>query len=145
MIPRFLLDERLPPYTHVPGRTPHPISDPAGHSLGHSPDPVTSFEPAQWQTCRPYLRGIDLFNHGFYWEAHEAWEALWHATGRSGPVADFIKSLIQLAVAGVKHLEDKPEGMSSHALRAAELARAAGFDEFLGLRAADIIDLGEQI
>ncbi|TGQ49534.1 DUF309 domain-containing protein, partial [Mesorhizobium sp. M1C.F.Ca.ET.210.01.1.1] len=23
--------------------------------------------------------GIDLFNHGYYWEAHEAWEPLWHA------------------------------------------------------------------
>src|SRR5690606_31063398 len=21
--------------------------------------------------------GVDLFNHGFPWEAHEAWEALW--------------------------------------------------------------------
>jgi hypothetical protein len=60
-------------------------------------------------------------------------------------VADFVKALIQLAVAGVKHLEGKSEGMSTHALRAAELARASEFEEFLGLRAADLIQLGEQI
>jgi uncharacterized protein len=21
--------------------------------------------------------GLDVFNHGYYWEAHEAWEGLW--------------------------------------------------------------------
>ncbi|MER9222262.1 DUF309 domain-containing protein [Mesorhizobium sp. M0644] len=26
---------------------------------------------------------IDLINHGYYWEAHEAWEPLWHAAKQS--------------------------------------------------------------
>jgi predicted metal-dependent hydrolase len=129
----------------VPGKTPHPVSDPAGHSFGTRNNPVTEFDPTRWRECRPYLRGIDLFNHGYYWEAHEAWEALWHAAGRAGPVADFVKALIQLAVAGVKHLEGKPEGMRTHALRAAELARASGFDELSGLKAEEIVRIGEQV
>jgi hypothetical protein len=145
MIPRFLNDDPLPPYTHIPGRTPHPISDPAGHSFGTRNDTIAEFDPTRWRECRPYLRGLDLFNHGYYWEAHEAWESLWHAAGRTGPVAHFVKALIQLAVAGVKHLEEKPEGLRTHALRGAELARESGFEELLGLRAADVIRLGEQI
>jgi uncharacterized protein len=144
VIPRFLPYEPFPPYTHVPGQTPHPVSEPAGHSFGHQSESV-EFDPRRWRECRPYLRGIDLFNHGFYWEAHEAWESLWHAAGRAGAVADFVKALIQLAVAGVKHLEQKPDGMRTHAARAAELARASGFEKLLGLGAADVMRLGETI
>ena len=34
-------EEPLPPYTYTPGVTPHPISDPAGHSHGRSETAVT--------------------------------------------------------------------------------------------------------
>jgi hypothetical protein len=77
-----------------------------------------------------YLYAIDLFNHGFYWEAHEAWEALWHAAGRRGPTADFLKGLIKLAAAGVKTREGRAAGVRQHAQRAAELLRTA--EETLG-------------
>jgi uncharacterized protein len=44
-----------------------------------------------------YLAGIDHFNRGDYFEAHEVWEDLWHDC----PAADrlFYQSLIQAAVA----------------------------------------------
>src|SRR5581483_4448923 len=105
----------------VPGRTPHPKSDPAGHSYGVKAPPVAPLDPERWRECQPYLYGLDLFNGQFYWEAHEQFEALWHAAGRSGVVADFLKGLIQLAATGVKHLEGRPVGVTSHAARAAEL------------------------
>src|SRR5712691_4589106 len=102
MIPRYRPDCPLPPYAFVPGRSPHPVSDPKGHSFGVMPATPKSFTAAEWATSRDYLFGIDLFNHGYYWEAHEAWEVLWHSCGRSGPTADFLKGLIHLAAAGVK-------------------------------------------
>jgi hypothetical protein len=123
LIPRFVPDEPLPPYAFVPGRFPHPISDPAGHSFGRAREPAAPFDPAAWAICRPYLYGIDLFNYGYYWEAHEEWESLWHVAGRTGPVADFLKGLIKLAAAGVKAREGIPEGAKSHARRAAALFR----------------------
>jgi predicted metal-dependent hydrolase len=46
---------------------------------------------------RGYLEGIERFNRGEYFEAHEAWEAVWLETG--GPLSDFYKGLIQSAVA----------------------------------------------
>jgi predicted metal-dependent hydrolase len=46
-------------------------------------------------------RGIQLFNSGNYWEAHEAWEADW-MPDRKGPDSGFYKGLIQVA-AGCLH------------------------------------------
>src|ERR1700687_1433887 len=46
-------------------------------------------------------RGINLFNSGRYWDAHEAWEHAW-MPDRKGPDAGFYKGLIQVA-AGCLH------------------------------------------
>ena len=127
---RLCPDRPLPPYSYVPGRLPHPISDPAGHSYGlhlistgegqHGPVASVGLVSG-WQVSSDYLFGIDLFNHGFYWEAHEIWEQLWIACGRSGREADFLKGLIKLAAAGVKVREGRPIGVQRHASRAREL------------------------
>lgn len=50
---------------------------------------------------RGLRRGIDLFNGGEYWEAHEAWESDW-IDDRKGPDSGFYKGLIQIA-AGCLH------------------------------------------
>jgi len=47
------------------------------------------------------LRGVELFNSGLYWEAHEVWEQEW-MPDRKGPDAGFYKGLIQVA-AGCLH------------------------------------------
>ncbi len=54
--------------------------------------------PAQPEEYDPrYLAGIDLFNRGEYFEAHEVWEDLW----RDCPATEhrFYQALIQAAVA----------------------------------------------
>ena len=93
--------------------------------------------------------GCDLFNHGYYWEAHEAWEGLWHASGQRGVTADFLKGLIKLAAAGVKVREGRPAGVSRHAQRAIELferVRSQIEDpSYLGLDVAWLIDLAGQL
>ena len=45
--------------------------------------------------------GIELFNRGEYWEAHEVWERDW-TKDRKGPDSGFYKGLIQVA-AGCLH------------------------------------------
>jgi hypothetical protein len=126
MPPRYLPDRALPPYSYVTGLAPHPTSDPAGHSYGRHETAAAPLDEATWRTNPAYLFGLDLFNGGYYWEAHEAWEALWHASGRAGPVADFVKGLIKLAAAGVKAREGRAAGVRQHAERAAELFRVVG-------------------
>jgi len=45
--------------------------------------------------------GIELFNSGRYWDAHEVWERDW-MPDRKGPDSGFYKGLIQVA-AGCLH------------------------------------------
>jgi len=45
--------------------------------------------------------GIELFNRGRYWDAHEVWELDW-TPDRKGPDSGFYKGLIQVA-AGCLH------------------------------------------
>ena len=201
----------LPPYTHIPGVTPHPLRDPAGHSYrgDEAPEADTSggirpmavfgplspasdihaagglvagervgvrgphlsrlpphpgplphsgvhsassaksggegaetTEDRQWAnapdisppphppliwadlpTHPEFQWAVQLFNAGYYWESHEAWESLWHAAGRTGALADFLKGLIKLAAAGVKLREHNWVGVERHSRRAQELFR----------------------
>ena len=117
-------DVPFPAYAFVPGRHPHPVTDPAGHSFGHPhvvPEPLDSRCPGN---SIEFLTAIDLFNAGYYWEAHETWEGLWIAAGRKGELADFLKSLIKLAAAGVKAREGQINGVQRHARRAVELLQS---------------------
>jgi hypothetical protein len=138
--PRYLPDEPLPATAYLPGRTPHP------NQIAARPELPLPLDAPRWADSRAYLRGIDLFNQGYYWEAHEAWEGLWHAAGRRGPTADFLKGLIKLAAAGVKVREGRPDGVVSHARRAAalfrQIASAVGCEDarYLGLGLRELLD-----
>ncbi len=146
---RLVPGEPLPPYSYVPGRQPHPESDPAGHRFGHGDREPVRFEPGNWATSSDYLFGCDLFNHGYYWEAHEAWEAAWLGCGRTGTAATFLKGLIKLAAAAVKAREGRPDGTKRHALRSAELLREvrgeAGQPRYLGLEVDHLIRFADSV
>jgi hypothetical protein len=141
---RYVPDLPLPAYSFVPGHSPHPFSDPRGHSYQRPGDRPARPDAKRWADCRTYLIALDLFNHGYYWEAHETWEGLWHAAGRHGFLADFFKALIQLAVAGVKVRQGQPEGARWHVCRAADLLQHVADGEpqeltCMGLVLADLI------
>jgi predicted metal-dependent hydrolase len=148
---RLVPDEPFPPYSYVTGQFPHPLRDPQGHSFGKTPERCPKPDADRWFDCRPYLYGLDLFNYGYYWEAHETWEQVWHAAGRKGPLADFIKGLIKLAAAGVKARERRPEGVRRHARRAAELfsqvARILprGPSTYMGLSLSRLIEIASDL
>src|SRR5438874_11132912 len=55
--------------------------------------------------------GINFFNAGRYFEAHEAWEDLWRQT--AGPLRLFYQGLVQAAV-GLHHLDrGNPNGATA--------------------------------
>jgi uncharacterized protein len=141
--------EPLPPYSYVPGGPwPHPISSPQGHSFGQVTSKVARSCDNEEASSPQFLRGIALFNAGYYWEAHEVWEGLWHAYGRKGVRADVIKALIKLAAAGVKVREGHEHGVRTHASRAAELfesSRSAGASHQLGLNLDDWAERCRQV
>jgi uncharacterized protein len=141
MPPRYAPATPLPPYAYVPGHDlPHPLTDPRGHS--HATHAQSGDVPAMIALGAPlaadpavrrdalaaalaadprWLHALDLFNGGWYWEAHEAWEGFWNALGRTTPEARFVQGLIHLAAAAVKIREGKPAGVGRHTQRAREL------------------------
>jgi len=134
----------FPPYSYVPGGPwPHPTRSPQGHSFGRGSklaEPAT--DSSDW-FARRFHHGITLFNAGYYWEAHEVWEELWHACGRRGTTADLLRALIKLAAAGVKVRERQDHGVQTHARRAADLlgsAIARGDGWQLGLDLAGLME-----
>ena len=139
--PRYAPAITLPPYSYVPGHDlPHPVNNPAGHlyvvrNSAHEP-PISAAVLADLPTVlhsrrralaatladnSRWLHAIDLYNAGFYWEAHEVWESFWNALGRTTSEAQFVQGLIRLAAAAVKIREGKPAGVARHSKRAREL------------------------
>ena len=141
----------LPPYSYLPGRHPHPLRDPGGHMRDAQPPGIGTAKPTRWRDWPAYLRGVDLFNHGYYWEAHEAWEQAWHACGRCGMSGDLLRGLIHLAGAGFATRRGKPSGRGRHARLAGMLfgrvAERLPADEttHLGLAPAELAALAERI
>ena len=75
-------------------------SCPGRRRYGHgAPRPTPEFLPEErWRENTAYLRGVDFFNRGWWWEAHEAWEELWHVVeGKDERQHKLLKALIQLA------------------------------------------------
>jgi hypothetical protein len=148
---RYAAEISFPPYAFVPGTHPHPTSDLDGHSFGMPGSNPDRIDPENPQRSRDYLAAIDLFNAGFYWEAHETWEGLWVASGKTGIVADFLKGLIKLAAAGVKARAGRLVGVQRHARRAHELfqsvraAQPATQTEFCGLSLEELIRVARQL
>ena len=147
---RYAPGIEFPPYSYVPGKYPHPESDPAGHSYGVELDPIDLLPEQKLVEHSTFLYAVDLFNHGYYWEAHEQWEQLWHACGRKGATADLLKGLIKLAAAGVKYREGVLAGMLKHGTRAIELFETVGQDglmriQFDGINMMLLIEIAKQI
>lgn len=119
--PRLLPRRTFPAYAYLPGgHQPHPVREAAGHSYQHeaappAQDAVAPGDALGW--------GIDLFNHGYYWEAHEAWEPIWLAAKGNTQDRALFKGLIMLAATGVKIRERKWPAAVRHAGRAARSLR----------------------
>lgn len=102
--PRYC-DVAFPPYRFVPGRNPHPTAHPEGHSYvppGASHPRVDYVPPERWHESVDYLYGCDLYNHAYWWEAHEAWEGLWQLTDKKGCQGLFLQGLIQASACHLK-------------------------------------------
>lgn len=150
-IPRLVPENRLPPYAYTPGQSPHPTRDSDGHKFKIETETNDTFTHEGWETCVPYLFGFDLFNLGFYWEAHESWEALWHTIGRKGSKATFLKGLIKLAATGVKARQGSNSGVKLLADGAKKLFKEVDFEhqdlggDYRGLELKALIAITEQV
>ena len=139
MIPasvRYAPARAFPPYPFLPGRDPHPTNDPRGHSYGAIESKPPYRPPERWRENDEYLFGVDLYNHGYLWEAHEAWENRWHLAKGDADQASFLQGLIQCSAASLKVPMGQPNGLAKLAeigtSRLETVARNAG-GRFMGL------------
>jgi hypothetical protein len=117
--PRYAPHRPLPARAFIPGVSPS--SDrPEIHT------PRYPALPADLAADDGFRYGLDLYNHGFPWEAHEAWEAIWRDAPRDAPERLFVQALIQAAAAQVKALAGQHGGARKLAESAADLLIAAG-------------------
>lgn len=150
-IPRYVPQDPFPPYAFIGGYSPHPFKHPEGHSYGMEISLPPAPDPKRWSECIDYLRGIDLFNHGYYWEAHEVWEGLWQACGKRGTLATFLRGLIKLAAAGVKVRQRRSKGVRIHSRRAEnhfrEVQKQLGpaVKYYMGLSLDELIAFAQEI
>lgn len=98
--PRYLPQRLLPDHAFIPGRGPKP-------ALTTPLEPYLAAE--RWHDNAAYLWGADLYNYGYAWEAHEAWEGLWRSAKHDDTQATFLQGLIQCAAARVKVSMDDAE------------------------------------
>jgi predicted metal-dependent hydrolase len=83
------------------------------------PEPrARAVDPDAWGTCSLYLRGVDLFNHAYFWESHEAFEALWRGSAEGSAAAELLQGLIQIAASEIKRFSAMPDAARALAERA---------------------------
>lgn len=134
--PRYLPSRPFPGYAFIPGQTPHPHKHPEGHSYGVEEAPAEPLTAADGASHEGYLFGVDLYNHGFPWEAHESWEGPWRLAERKSPEKLFLQGLIQCSAAAVKALAGHAAGVHSLSSSALPL-----LDQVAGVRGARYMGL----
>lgn len=134
----------LPPSPYLPGLTERPDDALfAPLKAGLSPDRPA----AELAESAAFLGGLEAFGRGYYWEAHELWEAVWMCLPPASAERHLLRGLIQLANARLK----ARMGRDGAAMRIAGLADAAvreaflhGHDRLMGLSRADVAELGNR-
>lgn len=115
----------FPPYAFLPGRDPHPNRSPEGHSYTTEEEtPPPYLEAEDWRTNEGFLFGVDLYNYGYLWEAHEAWEGVWIVSKHDDSQRETLQGLIQCSAAALKLRLEEPRGFAK--LSSAGLARLDG-------------------
>ncbi len=135
--PRLSPSLDFPLYAYIPGETVHPLrAVPGRHRLAEVDDVSTAIS-----------YGIDLFDNGYFWEAHEVWETAWRAAERDTDPWIFRKALIRLAAAALKLRLGSQAGVEAHAPWCArtftDLARRHAVID--GISPADLADFATHL
>ncbi len=129
-------DRRFPRYGFLPGVDPHPRFHPEAHNPFPNEASADPLVVDQWRNNNHYLYGCDLFNHGYWWEAHEAWEAVWMGCRRDDTAARYLQALIQAANALLKARMGRPRALARLGGEVRRIFRVLGQGDYMGLSLA---------
>jgi uncharacterized protein len=121
---RYCPEQDLPTSSFLPG-----LGQPRPDERENSGGPWTA---ENWQEIQPWLFGVDLYNAGFFWEAHEAWEAVWKSWPKDSSEGLVVRGCIQAAAALLKIRLNCPGGvkkLSERSLNTWKLSQQGSPDE----------------
>jgi predicted metal-dependent hydrolase len=95
----------MPSWAYNPGTDGVPDREPLDSAKKLVPVRFDGFVPADNAAFR---YGLALHDGGFFWEAHEIWEAVWKAAPMNGRDRLALRALIQIANAGLKQRQARP-------------------------------------
>ncbi|MEA2861628.1 MAG: hypothetical protein QOC72_3667 [Methylobacteriaceae bacterium] len=95
----------MPGWAYNPGTDRIPDREPLETAKRLVPLRFNRFVPADDSAFR---YGLALHDGGFFWEAHEIWEAVWKAAPMNGRDRLALRALIQIANAGLKVRQARP-------------------------------------
>ena len=144
--PRYLPAFSFPAYRHQPGVTPHPLRHPDGYSYNAEEYAGPPLTEDNWRINEAYLYGVDLFNHGYWWEAHEAWEGLWQPVERESLCRVYLQGLIQTAAALIKWREGNERGVAKLWNKARKKLERVGGEGpvYMGLDLVNFVDAAQR-
>ncbi|UYV36721.1 DUF309 domain-containing protein [Rhodobacteraceae bacterium D3-12] len=133
--------QNRPPYAYVPGQTPR-HAEAAFDSIcetARGSDGIAALERSEaWRT------GWDWLRTGYYWEAHELFEAVWMALPQNSRERQMVQGLIQVANGQLKRKMGREKAVSKIIKRAEEHLRAcsaSGQDVLLGVPVATLEEM----
>jgi hypothetical protein len=89
--------------------------------------------PLDGATDELFRFAVDLYNHRFFWEAHEAFEGFWRIAKPRSAEAELLQGIIQIAAGNLKRVMDDAQG---DALARRGLVRLGGVPD--GLLGVDV-------
>jgi predicted metal-dependent hydrolase len=101
----------FPSFSYIPKLHIHPEKLSEKPHIPLLPELTEKFSVHSWKNCTNYLYAIDLFNYGYYWEAHEVLEKLWLSAGKKSPEGIFVQGIIQVSVAMLKWSQSNTTGL----------------------------------
>ncbi len=122
----------FPAYRFVPGASPHPFRDPAGHSYGKPGEDFTreaEIARTDWRASPHFRYSVDLYNYAYWWEAHEGWEGLWRCYEMGDAYRFALQAFIQVSAAHLQRFMQHANGaraLLKHARLHLDAARSAG-------------------
>lgn len=96
----------FPAYAHVPGSNPRHREDLFDGICASVTSDMTVADLSKTEAWRS---GLELYGHGFFWEAHEVLEAIWMQCPPNSVERYFVQAIIQIANARLKLIMKRPK------------------------------------
>ena len=131
----------LPSHVYVPGKTPRHAED-AFEAIKAD---LSVDIPTQYLCdTDAFHTGMFYLESGYYWEAHELFEAVWMLCPTDAPERSFVQGIIQVANACLKRKMDRPKAANKIIKLAETCFESASVDftvTFWGYTAQDLLNV----